>query len=77
MIILFVVLIILTDCPLHRFRTFTYVENEMEKIPVHIPVLVLGNHRDMGHHRTVLEDKARYFGYALSQVNIILLEDTN
>ncbi|XP_048773492.1 rab-like protein 6 isoform X2 [Ostrea edulis] len=41
--------------------TFTYVENEMEKIPVHIPVLVLGNHRDMGHHRTVLEDKARYF----------------
>ncbi|XP_062586512.1 rab-like protein 6 [Saccostrea cucullata] len=41
--------------------TFNYVEKEMEKIPVHIPVLVLGNHRDMGHHRTVLEDKARYF----------------
>lgn len=41
--------------------TFTYVENEMEKIPPHLPVLVLGNHRDMGHHRTVMEDKAKYF----------------
>ncbi|XP_078325014.1 rab-like protein 6 isoform X2 [Crassostrea virginica] len=41
--------------------TFSYVEKEMEKIPAHIPVLVLGNHRDMGHHRTVMEDKARYF----------------
>ncbi|KAK3605865.1 hypothetical protein CHS0354_017770 [Potamilus streckersoni] len=41
--------------------TFTYVEREIEKIPTHIPILVLGNHRDMGHHRTVLEDKAHYF----------------
>ncbi|CAC5424150.1 Rab-like protein 6 [Mytilus coruscus] len=41
--------------------TFTYVEREMEKVPAHIPVLVLGNHRDMGHHRTVTEDKARYY----------------
>lgn len=42
-------------------RTFTYIEREVEKVPEHIPVLVLGNHRDMGHHRTVAEDKARYF----------------
>jgi hypothetical protein len=43
------------------YRTFTYIEREIEKVPSHIPVLVLGNHRDMGHHRTVTEDKARYF----------------
>ncbi|KAK3092965.1 hypothetical protein FSP39_009445 [Pinctada imbricata] len=41
--------------------TFTYVEREIEKVPPHIPILVLGNHRDMGDHRTVMEDKARYF----------------
>ncbi|XP_067661661.1 rab-like protein 6 isoform X2 [Haliotis asinina] len=41
--------------------TFTYVEREIEKIPSHIPIIVLGNHRDMGHHRTVIEDKARMF----------------
>lgn len=41
--------------------TYDYVEREIEKIPTNIPILALGNHRDMGHHRTVLEDKARYF----------------
>ncbi|KAK0065671.1 rab-like protein 6 [Biomphalaria pfeifferi] len=40
--------------------TFGYVEREMEKVPPQIPILVLGNHRDMGHHRTVTEEKARY-----------------
>ncbi|XP_064616449.1 rab-like protein 6 [Liolophura sinensis] len=41
--------------------TWTYVEKEIERIPTQIPVLVLANHRDMGHHRTVAEDTARYF----------------
>ncbi len=34
---------------------------ELPKVPPHLPVLVLASHRDMGHHRTVTEDKARYF----------------
>ncbi|XP_041368612.1 rab-like protein 6 [Gigantopelta aegis] len=41
--------------------TFQYVEREIERVPSHIPVIVLGNHKDMEHHRTVNEDKARYF----------------
>lgn len=41
--------------------TFDYVEREIPKIPGHIPVLVLANHRDMGHHRTVTEDQVRSF----------------
>ncbi|XP_046670212.1 rab-like protein 6 [Homalodisca vitripennis] len=36
--------------------SFDYVERELIKIPIHIPVLVLGNHCDMSHHRTVTAD---------------------
>ena len=43
------------------YRTFSYVERELPKVPSHIPVLVLANHRDMGHHRTVNEDSIKYF----------------
>lgn len=38
--------------------TFTYVVNEIPKIPSHIPVLLLGNHRDMGHHRVITTEQA-------------------
>lgn len=43
------------------FRSFDYVERELIKIPKHIPVLVLGNHCDMSHHRTVTADIAMAF----------------
>ncbi|KAG8190585.1 hypothetical protein JTE90_014061 [Oedothorax gibbosus] len=41
--------------------TFAYVQRELPLIPNHIPILVLANHRDMGHHRTVTEDQVRFF----------------
>ncbi len=49
------------------FRTFDYIERELPKVPTHLPILVLGNHRDMGHHRTVMEDTVRYFLEELSR----------
>lgn len=41
--------------------TFDYVQRELPKIPGHIPVIVLGNHCDMAHHRTVTADMVSYF----------------
>jgi hypothetical protein len=41
--------------------TFDYVQRELEKMPKNIPVLVLANHRDMGHHRAVTEDQVKGF----------------
>ncbi|OQV21712.1 Rab-like protein 6 [Hypsibius exemplaris] len=32
--------------------TFDYVKQEMERVPVALPVLILVNHRDMGHHQS-------------------------
>ncbi|XP_073990567.1 rab-like protein 6 isoform X5 [Rhodnius prolixus] len=41
--------------------TFDYVQKEMERIPEQIPVVVVGNHCDMSHHRTVNQDTVTYF----------------
>lgn len=41
--------------------TFGYIQKEIEKIPDDIPVLVLGNHCDMAHHRTVMADAVHFY----------------
>lgn len=41
--------------------TFKYIERELPKVPPHIPVLVLANHRDMGEHRLVPKEEAVAF----------------
>ncbi|ODM96397.1 Rab-like protein 6 [Orchesella cincta] len=41
--------------------TFEYVKREIENVPEHIPILILGNRRDMGHHRAIAADTVTFF----------------
>ncbi|XP_066156520.1 rab-like protein 6 [Euwallacea fornicatus] len=41
--------------------TFDYVQRELPKIPAHIPVIILSNHCDMSHHRTVTADHVNFY----------------
>lgn len=41
--------------------TFDYVQRELPKIPGHIPVIILSNHCDMAHHRTVTTDHINFY----------------
>lgn len=42
-----------------KLWTFEYVQREIKKVPSGLPVLVLANHRDMGHHRVVTADQVQ------------------
>jgi len=50
------------------YRTWKYVEQEIPKIPAHIPVVILANCRDMGLHRTVDVDTPGYFVSSLDRL---------
>lgn len=41
--------------------TFKYIQNEVPKVPKHIPILIIANHRDQGHHRTVSPEQVKAF----------------
>uniref|UniRef100_A0A182JTI7 Uncharacterized protein n=1 Tax=Anopheles christyi TaxID=43041 RepID=A0A182JTI7_9DIPT len=47
--------------------TFDYVCRELPKVPSDIPVLLLGNHCDMGHHRVITSEQVHGFVEAASQ----------
>ncbi|KAG7480494.1 hypothetical protein MATL_G00056710 [Megalops atlanticus] len=47
--------------------TFNYIMRELPKVPTHVPVCVLGNHRDMGEHRVILPDDVRDFIASLNR----------
>ncbi|XP_069791125.1 rab-like protein 6 isoform X2 [Narcine bancroftii] len=48
--------------------TFSYIMKELPKVPDHIPVCVLGNHRDMGEHRVILPDDVKDFIQNISRL---------
>ncbi|OTF83156.1 Ras-like protein, partial [Euroglyphus maynei] len=41
--------------------TFDYIQREIHQCPLHIPILILANHRDMGHHRVLTGDQVQGF----------------
>ncbi|KAF6202581.1 hypothetical protein GE061_002979 [Apolygus lucorum] len=49
--------------------TFSYVQKELPKISEDIPVLILGNRCDMGHHRAVPEDTVRHYVNSIQRPN--------
>src|SRR5699024_2905055 len=42
-----------------KLWTFEYVQRELKRAPPHLPILILANHRDMGHHRVVTADQVQ------------------
>ena len=42
-----------------KLWTWEYVQREIRRVPAGLPVLVLANHRDMGHHRVVTADQVQ------------------
>lgn len=52
------------------------MEKELPKVPPAIPVLVLANHRDMGHHRTVTQEQVRGLVETAQQRSVVTVSMT-
>lgn len=50
--------------------TFKYIQNEIPKIPKHLPILIINNHRDMGHHRSITQDQVRTYIQTLDRSSL-------
>ncbi|CAF0725142.1 unnamed protein product [Didymodactylos carnosus] len=56
--------------------TWDYIERELPKVPSHIPILILGNQKDLEHHRKVPQDKCKMFIEQFdSQFKLMLIKD--
>ncbi|KAK6641175.1 hypothetical protein RUM44_012884 [Polyplax serrata] len=49
--------------------TFNYIQRELPKIPPHIPIMILANHCDMAHHRTVTPHHLSFYVENLERGN--------
>ncbi|KAF1333321.1 hypothetical protein FI667_g2875, partial [Globisporangium splendens] len=49
-----------------KWHTLEYVKKELEKVPVHIPTLVLGNFRDCGNQRKIFKEDIQDLLYGSS-----------
>lgn len=54
--------------------TFNYIQRELPKIPPHIPIMILANHCDMAHHRTVTPHHLSFYVENLERYVMLLLE---
>ncbi len=53
--------------------TWDYIEREIIKVPAHIPILIIGNQLDMGHHRKVRTDQCLHFIENLDRLDFYFL----
>jgi GTPase SAR1 family protein len=53
-----------------QLHTLEYVKQELEKVPLHLPTLVLGNFRDIGQQRKVFKEDIQELLYGSDRVKV-------